>query len=65
MPAAMMSADGLTCGRAGVEGGEKSLHALRAADDAQHGFGRDAECAFAADEDAHEVVAGRVGHAVR
>ena len=57
--------DGLAGGGAGVEGGEESLHALRAAHDAEHGFGGDAECAFAADEDAHEVVAGCVGHAVR
>ncbi len=57
--------DGLACGRAGVEGGEQRLHALWAAHDAEHGFGGDAECAFAADEDAHEIVAGRVGHAVR
>ena len=40
------------------------MHALWAANDAEHGFGGDAECAFAADEDTHEIVAGRVGHAV-
>ncbi len=57
--------DGLACGGAGVEGGEERLHALRTAHDAEHGFGGDAECALAADEDTHQVIAGRVGHAMR
>ncbi len=42
------------------ESGEESLHGFGALDDAENHFGGDAESAFGADEDAEEIVAGRV-----
>ena len=44
----------------GVEGGEQRLHAFGALHDAQGDFRGDAERAFGADEDAGEIVTGRV-----
>ena len=53
--------DGLAGGGDGVECGEEDLHASAGGDDAEDDFGGDAECAFAADEDAGKIVAGGVG----
>ena len=53
--------DGLGGGGDGVEGGEDDLHGLGLAHDAEGHLGGDAECAFGADEDAEQIVAGGVG----
>jgi hypothetical protein len=58
------SGDDAADGRAGFVGvrdrGEESLHAFGALDDAENHFCGDAESAFGADENAEEIIAGRV-----
>ena len=56
----MMSLTAAPASLVSGKGGEESLHAFGALDDAENDFCGDAEGAFGADEDAGEIVAGSV-----